>query len=215
MFVHGLMPHAMMHNIVTPIIKDRNKDVTDYNNYRGIALAPISSKVLEFVILNRYEDILNTSPNQFGFKKSHGTEECVFALKEVINYYFDHSSPVFACFVDFSKAFDRVNHDILFSKLEQRGIPMFVIRVLCFWYSYQTLAIVWGNCTSVNYCVSNSVRQSGVLSPFLYNCYTDDLSKTLTSSNIGCHIDEICINHLLYADDVPIGVFNFRLTKAD
>ena len=104
MFVHGIIPRDMMHNVITPIIKDKNKDVTDYNNYRGIALAPISSKIFEFIILDRYEACFSMSNNQFGFKKSHDTQECIFALKEIAilsNYNFDFSSPVglYVCFV--------------------------------------------------------------------------------------------------------------------
>ena len=62
--------------------------------------------------------------------------------------------------------------------------------------------MVWGDSTSSLYTVSNGVRQGGILSPFLFNCYTDDLSSILNKSDIGCHIYEMCINHLLYADDM-------------
>ena len=200
--MHGYMPNMMMHSIISPIVKDKNKDLTDFNNYRGIALATASSKIFEFVLLNRYENLLNTNANQFGFKKRSGTEECVFALKEIINYYFDYSANVYACFVDFSKAFDRVDHVILFKKLIKRDIPLFVVRALSYWYSFQTFAMVWGDSISNSYTVSNGVRQGGILSPFFYNCYTDDLSSILNNSDIGCHIYELCINHLLYADDM-------------
>ena len=116
-FVHGILPQDMINSSITPIVKNNNGDVTDYDNYRGLALATSASKILEIIILSRYSNLLETSRNQFGFKSSHGTEDCIFALKEVINFYFDHATTVFACFVDFSKAFDRVKHARLFEKL--------------------------------------------------------------------------------------------------
>ena len=203
-FIHGHLPQTMIDSIVMPIVKNCNGDVTDYDNYRGLALAPANSKILEFIILERYCSLLSTSANQFGFKDRHGTEECIFSLKEVINYYFDHNTTVFACFVDFSKAFDRVEHCRLFQKLIRRGIPLFIIRILSYWYSFQCLAVRWGNCISISYTVSNGVRQGGILSPFLFNCYTDEMSCLLTNSNIGCHIEDFCVNHLMYADDLVL-----------
>ena len=50
--------------------------------------------------------------------------------------------------------------------------------------------------------VSNGVRQGGILSPKLYSVYVDDLSDYLVKSQIGCHIDNVCVNHVMYADDI-------------
>ena len=48
------------------------------DNYRPVAITSVLSNVLERVILNRCNVVLSTSPNQFGFKSKHGTEECIF-----------------------------------------------------------------------------------------------------------------------------------------
>ena len=50
--------------------------------------------------------------------------------------------------------------------------------------------------------VSNGVRQGGILSPKWSSVYVDDLSDYLTKSQIGCHIDNVCANHVMYADDI-------------
>ena len=125
-------------------------------------------------------------------------------LRSERNYYLDYGANIYACFVDFSKAFDRVDHTRLFNKLIDRNIPIFIVRILSYWYSFQTLAMTWGMCSSDVYHATNGVRQGGILSPFLYNCYTDGLSSVLSRSDIGCRIGDVIINHLLYADDMCI-----------
>ena len=77
-------------------------------------LPDAASKQLELVLQHRMAESLQTSHSQFGFKPQHGTELAIFTLKETIKCYLDASSPVFVCFLDASKAFDRVNHAKLF-----------------------------------------------------------------------------------------------------
>ena len=80
---------------------------------------------------------LVTSDNQFGFKRKHATDLCIYTVKSVIKYYNYFSSPVYTCFLDASKAFDRVNHWTLFKKLLIRGVPVILVRILCIWYRCQ------------------------------------------------------------------------------
>ena len=110
----------------------------------------------------------------------------------------------FLCFLDASKAFDRVNHNKLFDKLLNRGVPVFIVRILSFWYSHQSMSVRWGSSISLVFCVSNGVRQGGILSPYLFNVYMDDLSEQLNSSPAGCYIGNTIINHLMYADDLVL-----------
>ena len=85
----------MLDTTLTPIVKTKTGDVTDMNNDRPIAVATSMSKVMELLIHSKTECFLNTSDNQFGFKKKHGTDMCIHAFRQTIAYYKQNSSPVF------------------------------------------------------------------------------------------------------------------------
>ena len=142
-FTHGYLPDSIMATTIVPYLKDKTGDIADVNNYRPIAMATVTSKLLEYVIQKRYDEYLMTSDNQFSFKKSHSTDMAVFSLKETVNLYRAHSSPVFICFLDSSKACDKINHRALFAKLIARNMPLFVVRLLLYWYRNQTLSVLW------------------------------------------------------------------------
>ena len=64
---------------------------------------------------------------------------CIYSLKEIIGSYNQLNGCVFSCFLDASKAFDRVKHSMLFTKLLRRGAPGYIVRLLMFWYAHQTM----------------------------------------------------------------------------
>ena len=97
-------------------------------------------------------------------KKAHSTDQCIYVLKEIVQLYKSLNTCISVCFLDASKAFDRVNHQRLFEKLDNRGIPGYILRIIVFWYENQTMAVRWGNLISNSFQVSNGVRQGGILS---------------------------------------------------
>ena len=109
---------------------------------------------------------------------------------------------VFVTMLDASKAFDRVNFWLLFDKFITRSVPLFIVRILAVWYTLQKMYTRWGNAHSSPFSVSNCVKQGGILLPFLFNVYMDDLSVSLNSCNIWGRIGNIFLNHLSYAVDL-------------
>lgn len=201
---HGFLPESMMTVQLVPVIKDKAGKVGSSNNYRPIALANILSKVVEQIILQRINNLISSTDHQFGFKAKHGTDMCIYMLKELLNNYKRKNSSIFICFLDASKAFDRLNHDKLFNKLRTAGVPKYIVRILSYWYAQQTMQVKWDNCLSAPFHISNGVRQGSILSPILFNFYMNDLSHKLRSCKTGCMVGSTVINHLMYADDCVI-----------
>ncbi len=193
-----------MNTIIVPLVKNKTGDTSDVNNYRPIALVTVASKIFENVILEILQPYLYTCHNQFGFKKGHATDHCIFVIKNIVEYYRQNNSPIFSCFLDATKCFDKINHWTLFKKLLVRGIPLLLIRILVYWYRNQTFAVKWGSITSSYFNVSNGVRQGGILSPYLFTIYVNDLSEILNTKMLGPYMCNTSINHLFYADDLCI-----------
>ncbi len=123
------------------------------------------------------------------------TEECC---------HLQGNTNVFGCFLDASKAFDRVNHTTLFKMLIDRNLPPTVLRFLFSWYRDQELVVRWNVDISASFNVSNGVRQGGVLSPILFTVYIDELLQRLSRLGIGCQLGGHSVCALGYADDIAL-----------
>ena len=187
-----------------PVIKDNAGKISSKDNYRHIGLASVISKLVEVIMLDSIEMYMNTNPNQFGFKRKHGTDQCIYFLKEIIDLYRRLNGSVFVCFLYASNAFDRVNHGTLFKQLGARSVPGYILRIIIYWYKNQDMGIRWGDAYSAKLKVTNSVRQGEILSPYLFNGYVDELSEELNKCNVGCNLNGHIINHIMYADDLVL-----------
>ena len=200
---HGYMPECFRDSVIVPIPKG-NKDASNSANYRPIALSSSISKVLERVILSLYGPYFATSAFQFGFKPGHSTTLCSATVKNVVSRYLHNGSPVLGCFLDASKAFDLVDHSILFDILLKRGLPPTIVRLLISWYSRQKMQARWDMCLSEPFSVSNGVRQGSVISPHLFAVYLDGLLLELCNSGVGCYWGCSFAGGFSYADDVVL-----------
>ena len=130
--LHGYFLKPCINTVIVPIVKNENGNHQDCGNYGPIAIATVVeikdtdtdtvSKLFEQVMLINIKNFLDTTDNQFGFKTKHSTEMFVFLLKQAISYYIASGSPIFCVFLNASKAFDRVNHYLLFQNLIVRNI---------------------------------------------------------------------------------------------
>ena len=204
MIKHGFLPQQFMTTMLVPILKNKNGDIASKSNYRPIALSTVASKILEMILVNHIEEYIVTTENQFAYKKGHSTDMCIFTLKECIRYYTVHSTPMYVCFLDASKAFDCINHWKLFKVLIDRKCPAYVIKLLVYWYQEQRLCVKWDGMTSDTFPVCNGIKQGGILSPKLFNIYVDVLSQQLNKVMVGCCMNGKVINHLYYADDLVL-----------
>ena len=109
-----------------------------------------------------------------------------FTLKSVIKYYTIQSSSVFTCFLDAAKAFDRVSHWTLFSKLIQRNILLVIVIIFAFWYQTQPMCIKWGKFNSTYFKVQIVYTKAGCYcsNSLLYTCILMIYLKVLLCVNL-------------------------------
>ena len=117
--IHGHRPEDMLLASIASIPKDTCGNVCVGDNYRGIALTSALSKISDIIVLSKYKDVLASGDMQYAFKNSHGTAMCTLKCKrggEILLEEGQQSihSRVYTSFVDASKAFYRVKHDMLF-----------------------------------------------------------------------------------------------------
>ena len=87
-------------------------------------------------------------------------------------------------------------------KLLHRGVPLIFLDVIIYWYSNLNCRVRWGDTYSNWFFIAAGVRQGGILSPIFYCIYVDDLVQLLSDAGIGCHVRDVFLSILLYADDM-------------
>ena len=147
---------------------------------------------------------LGTSERQFGFKKGVSCSHAIFSVRKITEYFVKNGSTVNLCSLDLTKAFDRMNHGILFNKLMDRNIPKYLVNLLREWYSEVFNAVRWGSEISKFIKLEAGVRQGGILSPYLFAVFVDDLLIKLENSKFGCYFKTVCFNSMMYADDLVL-----------
>ncbi|HMK58631.1 MAG TPA: reverse transcriptase domain-containing protein, partial [Nitrososphaeraceae archaeon] len=149
MITDNYVPDAFGQGIAVPIPKGDNQCSHDKSSdYRCITISPLLSKIFELALQENLASYLITSERQFGFKQKIGCNDAIFAVRKVVDYFSTNNSTVNICSLDLSKAFDRINHCALFSKLIQRNVPVCYIKLLKLWYDNNFISVKWGEYNS-------------------------------------------------------------------
>jgi hypothetical protein len=177
------------------IFQSRSRNLS-VDEFRGIAISVILSKVFEKCILDRFGDYFFTSDSQFGFKPKSSCSQAIFAVRNYCEYIVNNGGTANICAIDISKAFDKLNHKCIFIKLIERRIPAELLHCLMNWFSRSYSCVKWFNYYSMFYKLDQGVRQGAILSPIVFALCID----SIVEHNVFYTSYKI----FLYADDVLI-----------
>lgn len=199
----GYLPCSFGTSYTVPIPKqDGRFHALSVNDFRGISISPVISKIFEHAVFARFGDYFTTSDHQFGFKEKLSCSHAIYCVRNVIDHYVSRGSTVNICTVDLSKAFDTMNHFVLFTKLMERKFPVQLLDLFVLWFTMSETCVRWGSHDSYFFKLNAGVRQGGVLSPYLFALFIDDLVNKIAACNSGCYTNKLCSAIFMYADDI-------------
>ena len=176
-----------------PLFKSGSKSLI--SNYRGIAKLNTIPKLFEKIIYDMLSHQISSilSPKQHGFRKSFSTITNILELTTRVNEGFVNQQQTDVIYTDFSKAFDKVNHNLLLYKLDKIGFSSALHGWISSYLKGRSQIVKYQNTCSKVINVTSGVPQGSHLGPLLFTLFINDLPSILKHSNI-----------LMYADDVKL-----------
>ena len=173
----GIFPDSLKVAKVIPLYKKGDKALFD--NYRPISILPSISKIFERIIFNQINDHF-TSHNlyydgQYGFREKHSTQLAALELIDRITHELDLGNTPINIYIDLSKAFDTLDHNILISKLEHYGIKGTALQLLLSYLSNRKQFVQYGDILSQKTDILMGVPQGSILGPLLFIIYINDM----------------------------------------
>lgn len=191
----GIFPNKLKIAKVIPLYKKGDHNII--GNYRPISLLPSISKVFEKIVYNQLYSYFSENDlfydGQYGFRNNHSTELASIDFIDRILQYLDNKQKPIAIYMDLSKAFDTLNHNILLNKLQFYGVHNTELQ---FFKSYLTSRMQYveiNDYQSKSMAISTGVPQGSILGPLLFLIFMNDIPSSSQA-----------FNFLLYADDTTL-----------
>ena len=211
-FQNSCFPDILKIARIQPIYKSGSKN--DVKNYRPISILCPITKILEKLVYNRLYSFFDShnlfSKQKFGFLKGSGIEKAVLSFLTDLEYYRQNKLSCVACFLDYTKAFDTVDHSLLIRKLNKYGVRGSSLQ---FFISYLTNRIQYVSCNdnrSSDIVVTNGVPQGSCLGPLLFVIYINDIINITDKVKLKLFADDV----LVYIADNDIDLSTVILNDA-
>ena len=193
----GQFPDELKLGKVTPIYKKDNEELLE--NYRPVSTLPIFGKIFEKILYTRFYNYFISKgilhDGQFGFRKYHSTSHALNYSIDQIKESIRHGDHVLGIFIDLSKAFDTIDHNLLIKKLEHYGIRGNAILLIKSYISNRKQCVSALGEISDYLNIIYGVPQGSCLGPLLFLIYINDISNVCKNNDL-----------ILFADDTNIFV---------
>ena len=207
-FQSGTLPAAVKSSLIPPVF--RKGDESDSSNYRPIAvgepLCRLYAAILNSRIVNWAETNGLRAPCQAGFRPRLSTEHQLFALRHFIDRSKSQKQPLFAAFVDLKKAYDSVQHPLLWAALQRKGIHGKMLAGIQSLYDGGDIGMKISGSSGASGTARVGVRQGCPLSPTLFGIFFDSLDAQLQAESAAAGVEcrGVRVPGLFYADDVAL-----------
>ena len=184
----GVVPSAWKKAYVTPVPKfTKTTDFKDYSGIRPISVTPILCRMVEKIIVRKYLWPKLDDPqmqDQFAFRPSGSTTAALVYILHHVHTMFENGNEYVRCLlIDYSKAFDTVNHKILLTELEKIGLRQSIFKWIADFLANRTQAVKVNGIITGFLPITRSIVQGSGLGPYLYITLARTL-KTKSACNI-------------------------------
>ena len=203
MYNSGNIPEDLSKSIFIALPK--KPGATECELHRTISLMSVVIKVILRILMQRMRNKIRPEidKTQCGFMNDTGTRNAIFILRNICERTIEVNKNLYLCFIDFTKAFDKVRHNKLLNMLQDLDLDGKDIRLVRNLYWDQSAAIRYQNELGNFASIKRGVRQGCVLSPDLFNLYSENIMRHIEGVG-GLIIGGHTLNNLRYADDIVL-----------